>query len=78
MNTPTPRVHRTGVRIAIRASEILHEEVPVSKIYAWRDAGKIRTFNHGGNVCANDDELVEDLTGKRPTEAFNRTTENSA
>jgi hypothetical protein len=78
MTVPTPRVHYTAPKIARRASEILNEPVPVSKIYAWRDAGKIRTHNHGATVCANDHDLVEDLTGKRPPEAFDRTTESPA
>jgi hypothetical protein len=64
---PTPRVRvlRTAPVIAKRIGEILGEEFPEERVYQWRDAGKIRTFNIGPNVCIRDDTLVEDLTGRR-------------
>ena len=62
-DTPTLRVFRTAPVIAKRIGEILGEEFPEERVYQWRDAGKIRTFNIGPNVCARDDTLIEDLTG---------------
>jgi hypothetical protein len=58
-----PLIHRTAPKIAKRISEVLGENFPVERVYQWRDAGKIRTFNLGPNVCARDDTLIEDLTG---------------
>jgi len=63
--TPAPRVHRTAPAIARRISEILGEKFPDERVYQWADAGKIRVFRIGPNVCARDDTLVEDLTGQR-------------
>jgi hypothetical protein len=60
-----PRVHRTAPVIARRIGEILGEEFPEERVYQWADAGKIRVFRIGPNVCARDDTLVEDLTGQR-------------
>jgi hypothetical protein len=56
------RVHRGASRIAARISEIFGEEFPESRVYQWRDAGKLRTFTIGANVCIRDDVLVEDLS----------------
>ena len=58
-DTPTPRVLRTAPVIAKRIGEILGEPgFPPERVYQWRDAGKIRTFNIGPNVCARDDTLI--------------------
>ena len=45
--------------------EFLGEAFPEERVYQWAEAGKIRTFKIGPNVCARDDTLVEDLTGQR-------------
>jgi hypothetical protein len=63
--TPAPRVHRTAPVIAKRISEILGEEFAEYLVYQWAEAGKIRIFKIGPNICARDDFLVEDLTGQR-------------
>ena len=66
-DTPNrPLVHKTARRIARRATEVLGEEVNEDDVYRWRYLKRIRTFDFGGNICANDSELVEDLTGKVP------------
>jgi hypothetical protein len=58
-------VHRTAAVIARRISEILGENFPEERVYQWADAGKIRIYRIGQNICARDDTLVEDLTGQR-------------
>ena len=61
-----PRVHRTAAVIARRISEILGEDFPEERVYQWAQAGKIRIFRIGPNVCVRDDMLIEDLTGASP------------
>jgi hypothetical protein len=64
--TPAPRVHRKAPAIRDRIAEVLNEpDFPVERVYQWAEAGKIRVFRIGPNVCARDDTLVEDLTGQR-------------
>jgi hypothetical protein len=65
MNSTAVKVHRKAKKIAERITEILGEPFPEERVYQWRDAGKLRTFNIGPNVCIRDDVLLEDLTGQR-------------
>jgi hypothetical protein len=58
------KVHRGAKKIAARISEILDEQFSETKVYQWRDAGKIRTYSIGPSICVRDDTLIEDLTGQ--------------
>ena len=46
------RVHRTAPVIAKRIGEILGENFAEHLVYQWAEAGKIRVFRIGPNVCA--------------------------
>ena len=66
MDSAGVRVHRGARRIAERIEQVLGEKIPDYLVYQWSDSGKIRTFHIGASVCARDDFLLEDLTGRRP------------
>lgn len=65
----TIQVYRGAGKIAARASEILGETIPEYLIYQWVDRGKLRASRFGRNLTITNDQLIEDLTGQRPTTA---------